>query len=179
MIDALRLWCWRRLLRVSWSARRWKQSWRKSTLNIHWKDYCWSWSFNTLAIWCKDLTLEKVLMLGKIEGKRRKGWQRMRWVDSTTSQWTWIWANSRKLWRMGEPGVSAQSHCRKGEFQTERARGFMEQFREPPSRELLPPRRHLKQGPARPEHRGWAGESRVAIFRDTFVSKQRALCQLF
>lgn len=53
-----------------------------------------------------------------------------------------------------QTGVSAQSHCRKGEFQTERARGFMEQFREPPSRELLPPRRHLKQGPARPEHRG-------------------------
>ena len=55
---------------------------RKSTLNIHWED--WSWSSNTLATWCEKLTLEKTLMLGKIEGKRRRGWQRMRWLDGIT-----------------------------------------------------------------------------------------------
>ena len=57
-IDAFKLWCWKRLLRVPWTARRSKQSiQRKSALNIHWKDGCWSWSFNTLAIWCEEPTL--------------------------------------------------------------------------------------------------------------------------
>ena len=60
-------WCWKRLLRVPWTAR-------KSTLNIYWKDWCWSWSSNTLATWCKDLTHWKRLMLGKTEGRRRRGW---------------------------------------------------------------------------------------------------------
>ena len=58
--DAFELWCWRRLLRVPWTARRSNQSVpRKSTLNIHWKDWCWSWSSNTLATWCEELTHEK------------------------------------------------------------------------------------------------------------------------
>ena len=49
-IDAFKLWCWRRLLRVLWTARRSHQSSRrKSVLNIHWKDWFWSWSSNTLA----------------------------------------------------------------------------------------------------------------------------------
>ena len=56
---------------------------RKSTLNIHWKDWCWS--SNTLAIWCEELTCwcEELtsLMLGKIEGKRKKGQQRLRWLE--------------------------------------------------------------------------------------------------
>ena len=61
------------------------QSWRKSTLNIHWKDWRWSWSSNTLAVWCKESTYwKKTLLLGKIEGKRRRGWQRMRRLDGIT-----------------------------------------------------------------------------------------------
>ena len=56
-IDAFELWCWKRLLRVPWTARRSNQSiQRKSVLNIHWKDWCWSWNSNTLATWCKELT---------------------------------------------------------------------------------------------------------------------------
>ena len=59
---------------------------RKSTLNIYWKDWCWSWSSNTLATWCKELTHQKrTLMLRKTEGKRRMGQQRMRWFDGTTA----------------------------------------------------------------------------------------------
>ena len=54
-IDAFNLWCWRRLLRVPWTKRRSNQS-IKSTLNSHWKDWCWRWSSNTLATWCDDLT---------------------------------------------------------------------------------------------------------------------------
>ena len=56
-IDAFELWCWRRLLRVPWTARRSNQSiLKKSVLNIHWKDWCWSWNSNTLATWCEELT---------------------------------------------------------------------------------------------------------------------------
>ena len=57
----------------------------KSVLNIHWKDWCWSWSSNTLSylMWRTD-SLEKTLMLGKIEGGRRRGQQRMRWLDGIT-----------------------------------------------------------------------------------------------
>ena len=51
----------------------------QSTLNTHWKDWCWSWSSNTLATWCEELTL------GNIEGRRRMGWQRMRWLDDITN----------------------------------------------------------------------------------------------
>ena len=53
-------------------------------------------------------SLEKTLMLGKIDCKRRSGWQRMRWLDEmvrSLTQWTWIWANSRRWWRTGKPGM--------------------------------------------------------------------------
>ena len=76
-IDAFELWCWRRLFRVPWTARRCNQS----ILNIHWKDWCWSWNSNPLATWCEELThLKRPWMLGKIEGGRR----RMRWLDGIT-----------------------------------------------------------------------------------------------
>ena len=80
-IDAFKQWCWRRLLRVGLQGDQTSQSWRKSSLNIHWKDWCWS--SNILATWCEELThsLEKTLMLGKFEGSGRRRWQRMRWLD--------------------------------------------------------------------------------------------------
>ena len=56
-IDAFELWCWRELLRVIWIAWRSNQSiLKKSSLNIHKKDWCWSWSSNTLATWCEEPT---------------------------------------------------------------------------------------------------------------------------
>ena len=51
-------------------------------LHSHWEDWCWS--SKPLATWCKELTLEKTLMLGKIEGRRRRGRQRMRWLHRIT-----------------------------------------------------------------------------------------------
>ena len=55
-IDAFELWCWRRLLRVPWTARRSNQfTLGKSVLTIHRKDWCWSWSSNTLVTWCEEL----------------------------------------------------------------------------------------------------------------------------
>ena len=53
-------------------------------------------------MWRAD-SLEKTLMLGKIEGRRRRGWQRMRWLGGITDS-TWIWANSRWWWKTGKPG---------------------------------------------------------------------------
>ena len=77
------------------------QSQRKSTLDIHWKDWCWSWSSNTLTFWWKELTLcigKKTLMLGKVEGKRRSR-QKKRWLDSFTDSMN---VNLSKLWEMVE-----------------------------------------------------------------------------
>ena len=60
-IDAFELWCWRRLLRVPWTARGSNQSILKEIiLNIHWKDWCWSWNSNTLTTWCEELTHWKI-----------------------------------------------------------------------------------------------------------------------
>ena len=85
-IDAFELWCWRRLLRVPWTARRSNQSILKEIRpGVHWKDGCWSWNSNTLATSCEELTHWKRLMLGGIEGRRRRGRQRMRWLDGITN----------------------------------------------------------------------------------------------
>ena len=60
------------------------QSERKSTLNIHWKDWCWGWSSSFgHVIWRTD-SLEKILLQGNIEGRRSRGQQRMRWLDGIT-----------------------------------------------------------------------------------------------
>ena len=105
-IDAFELWCWRRLLRVpGQQGDQTSPSQRKPTLNIHWQDWCWSWSSNTLDTWIwRANSLEKTLMLGKIEGRRKgedRGWDG--WMASWI-QWTWVWANSGRWWRTGNPG---------------------------------------------------------------------------
>ena len=86
--DAFELWCWKRLLRVPWTARRSNQSiLKKISLSIH--------SLEGLMVkpklqYFRHLmqradSLEKILMLGKIEGRRRRGHQRMRWLDGITN----------------------------------------------------------------------------------------------
>ena len=85
-IDALKLWCWRRLLRVSWTARRSNQSILKEISS--------KYSLEGLMLKLKLQyfgylirradSLEKTLMLGKIEGRRRRRRQRMRWLDDIT-----------------------------------------------------------------------------------------------
>ena len=55
------------------------------SLDIHWKEWCWSWSSSTLATWYEVLILEKTMKLGKIEGRRKRGQQRMRWLDDILS----------------------------------------------------------------------------------------------
>ena len=103
-IDAFELWCWSRLLRVPWTARRSNQSILKEI--SHWKDWCWSWNSNTLATWCEELTYLKRpwcwerLKAGG-EGDDR-GWDG--WMASLT-RWTWVWVNSRSWWWTGRPGM--------------------------------------------------------------------------
>ena len=85
-IDTLELWCWRRLLRVPWTARRSNQTiLKESVLNIYWTDWGWSWNSQYFGhLMRRTDSLEKTLLLGKIEGRRRRGRQRMRWLDGIT-----------------------------------------------------------------------------------------------
>jgi len=86
-IDAFELWCWRRLLRVSWTARRSNQSILKEISS----DYSLEGLMLKLKLQYfghlmqRTDSLEKTLMLGKIEGRRRRGWQKMRWLDGITN----------------------------------------------------------------------------------------------
>ena len=112
-IDAFELWYWRRLLRVPWTTRKSKQSiLRKSILNIHWKDWCWSWSSNTLATWCEEPTHEKRLWCWERLKVGREGDYRRRdgWMASATL-WSWIWIVSgdgeeQETWHAAVHGVA-------------------------------------------------------------------------
>ena len=85
-IDAFELWCWRRLLRVSWTSRRSNQSILKEISPEYLLEgLMLKLGSNTLATWWRRTdSLEKTLVLGKIEGGRRRGWQRTRWLDGIT-----------------------------------------------------------------------------------------------
>ena len=102
--DAFKLWCWRRLLRVLWIARRSNQSILKK-IN---PEYSLERIMLKLQYFGHLIqrvnSLEKILMLGKVEGEE-KGQQRWDGWMATQTRWTWVWANSRRQWRTGRPGV--------------------------------------------------------------------------
>ena len=110
-IDAFELWCWRRLLRVPWTARRsnksiLRKSWRKSVLNIHWKDLCWSWNSNNLATWCEELThlnrpwcWERLKAGGEEDDRGWDGWM------APPTLWVWVWVSSRNWLWIGKSGM--------------------------------------------------------------------------
>ena len=87
LVDAFELWCWRRLLRVPWTARRSNQSIPKEVS----PEYSLEGLMLKLELQYfghlmqRADSLEKTLMLGKIEGRRRRGQQRMRWLDGITN----------------------------------------------------------------------------------------------
>ena len=106
-MDAFELWCWRKLLRVPWTARRFNESILKEIspgcslegLMLRMKLQHFGHLMRRVD------SLEKSLMLGGIGGRRRRGRQRMRWLEATLTQWTWVWVNSRSWWWTGRPGV--------------------------------------------------------------------------
>ena len=89
------------------------QSKRKSVLNIHWKDWCWSWNSKTLATWWEGLThwkrswcWERLKAEGEGDDRGWGGWM------ASLNWWTWVWASSWSWWWTGRPGVlqSMRSH---------------------------------------------------------------------
>ena len=81
-IDAFELWCWRRLLRVPWTARRSNQSILKISLGISLEGMMLKRKLQYFGYLMRRVdSLEKTLMLGGIGGRRRRGRQRMRWLD--------------------------------------------------------------------------------------------------
>ena len=85
-IDAFELWCWRRLLRVTWTSRRLNQLILQEISPEYWLEGLMlklKLQYFGHLIWKAD-SLKKTLMLGKVEGRRRRGWQKMRWFDGIT-----------------------------------------------------------------------------------------------
>ena len=106
-IDAFELWCRWILLRVPWTARRFNQSILK--------EISLEYSLEGLMLKLKPQyfghlmqrtdSFEKTLMLGKIEGRRRRGWQKMRWLDGITDSMNMSWVNSGSWWWTGKNGM--------------------------------------------------------------------------
>ena len=104
-IDAFELRCWRRVLRVPWTARSNQSILKEISSKDSLDDWCWSWNSNPLATWCEELTQLKRpwcwerLRVG--EGNDR-GWDD--WMASPT-RWTWVWVDSGSWWWTGKPGM--------------------------------------------------------------------------
>ena len=105
--DAFKLQCWRGFLRVSWAAQRSNQSILKeisSENSLEGLMLKLNLQYFSHLIW-KVNSLEKTLMLGKIEGRRKRGIRGWDGWMASSIQWTGVWVNSRRWWRKGRPGV--------------------------------------------------------------------------
>ena len=105
-IDAFELWCWRRLLRVPWPAKRSNQSILKEISPEYTMEGLMlklKLQYSGHLLW-RTGSLEKTLMMEKIEGRRRRGNRGQDGWKASPTQWTWVWASSRSWWRTWKPG---------------------------------------------------------------------------
>ena len=103
--DAFELWSWRRLMRVTWTARRSNQSILKE-ISPEYSLERLMLKFQLFGHLMRGTdSLERILMLGKIEGRRRRWRQRMRWLDGITDLITWVWASFGSWWSPGMCGL--------------------------------------------------------------------------
>ena len=105
--DAFELWCWRRLLRVPWTAR-WSNQSVLTEINPEYSlqglMLMLKLQYSGYLMWRAD-SVEKTLMLGKIEGKRRRGDRGWHGWMASSAKWTWVWASSVRWWRTRKPGM--------------------------------------------------------------------------
>ena len=103
---AFKLWCWRRFLRVPWIARRYNQSVLKISPGCLLEGLVLKLKLQYFGHLMQSVdSLEKILVLGEIEGRRKRGWKRTRWLDGLTTWCTWVWVNFRSRWWTRRPGV--------------------------------------------------------------------------
>ena len=106
-IGAIELTCWRRLLKVPWTARRSNQSILKEIIpEYSLEDWCWNWSSKTLTTWCEGLThlkrswcWERLKAGGEWDNRGWDGWM------ASPTWWTWVWASSGSWWWTVKPGM--------------------------------------------------------------------------
>ena len=115
-IDAFELWCWRRLWRVPWTARRSNQSILKAiSLEYSLEGLMLRLKLQYFGHLMQRIdSLEKTLMLGKIEGRRR-GQQKMRGLDGIPTRWIWGWASSRSWWWTGGLACCSPWGCKESD----------------------------------------------------------------
>ena len=105
-IDAFELWCWRRLLRVPWTARRSNRSILKISPGCSLEGLMLKLKLQYFGhlMWRAD-SFKRTLMLGGIGDRRRRGWQRMRWLAGITDSMDMVCVNFRIWWWTGSPGI--------------------------------------------------------------------------
>ena len=106
-IDAFKLWCWRRFLRVPWTARRSNQSILKETNpEYSLEGLMLRWNSNTLATWCEKLThWKRPSCWGRLKVGGEVDWPGWGGGMASPTQWMWVWASSGSWWWTERPGV--------------------------------------------------------------------------